>query len=52
VMAHPDRRFEGHVRFPGQFLASHTSLYGEFARNSVSRYQELELAVSQLRTLG
>jgi multidrug resistance protein MdtO len=28
------------------------SLYGEFARHSVSRYQELELAVSQLRTLA
>jgi multidrug resistance protein MdtO len=27
-------------------------LYGEFARNSVFRYQELELAVSQLRTLA
>jgi multidrug resistance protein MdtO len=28
------------------------SLYGEFARNSVARYQELELAVSDLRTLA
>jgi multidrug resistance protein MdtO len=27
-------------------------LYGEFARNSVDRYQELELAVSHLRTLA
>jgi multidrug resistance protein MdtO len=27
-------------------------LYGEFARNSVARYQELELAVSDLRTLA
>jgi multidrug resistance protein MdtO len=26
--------------------------YGEFARNSVDRYQELELAVSHLKTLA
>jgi multidrug resistance protein MdtO len=28
------------------------SRYGEFARNTVDRYQELELVVSSLRTLA
>jgi hypothetical protein len=38
------------------YLVDHSFLshprYGEFARNAVDRYEELQLVVSQLRTLA